>query len=161
MGKPANEDRKRRVAIGVFDDMMSLRNALEDIRASGLDAGPPSVVANEAAFSGQLEASFVHHRHPGPQSTMRIVIHGDALYPGLQPGEALHGQSMPVAARRVVHFEDWIAVRFSNDLNDRLAEGCCFLAVPITTAHDERRMYEILLHHSDGSVQLHDLEGLG
>lgn len=158
--KPVDEDRKRRVAIGVFDDMVSLRSALEGIRASGLEVGPPSVVANEAAFSGQLEASFYHHRHPEPRCTTRIVVHGDALYPRLQHGEPIRAQSMPVAVLRILQFADWMTPKFANDLNERLAEGHCFLAVPITTAREERMMYQILLNHSDGPVQLHDFEEL-
>ena len=144
-----HEESKFRVAIGVFDDLTRLNQTLNDFRIIGLDITRTVVLADRGALGGGLEAKFNSADAGGDRDTPVLLVRGKT------EGNLENAEIFP--ARQMLHFEDWISEKLSDDLNERLADGACVLIAPVANVQMEWRMSNALLKHSAGVVQLHDL----
>jgi hypothetical protein len=156
-GDHVQDDQKYRVAIGVFDDLTKLNRALAEFQSFGLDTGQFALLANTGAFAGQLEAKFAIDQGDSKRDNPRLMIRGQPPHADFARGEYSSIESASHIADQLLHFENWIELRFSDDLNDHLAQGACVLIAPITTAQLEWLVSKTLLKYSVSSVQLHDL----
>lgn len=151
------EDHKFRVALGVVDDFTRLVEILSAFQVFGLDAGDAAVLADHGAIDGKLEDTFSGRAGEGQNNAPSVLIRGKSD----DGTEVLVSASTQIAhiltAGNLLHFEDWISGKLSDDLNRHLASGACILIVPITSAELEWRVSNALLKHSISAVQLHDL----
>ena len=58
---------------------------------------------------------------------------------------------------QILHFETWIDAHFADNLDHQLRRGGCLLLCPVLAPEVEQAVSNILLRHSAGPVQLHDV----
>lgn len=153
---------KPRVAIGVFNDIDSLRAALGGFAAEQSVDGDILVLSEAGALGGRLdepglaaagEVAGSPHAFANIQWITRTVDGPD----GGAVSAGFHAQRSQLTSGQLLHFETWLASRFATDLDSRLKAGACLLICPACDAGQERVVTGILLRHAAGGVQLHDI----
>lgn len=150
-------DRRERILIGVFKSLDGLLVAIDELAAEGGDRRDMILVADAGALDGELETRFPAMGRAGGEDEPAVLIRlADSDVPlATRPG--LRGNSLRLAAGRVLSFKDWFASGLSRNLDDHLHDGAALLVVPVRTAREERIYSETMLYHSIDTVQLHDL----
>ncbi len=151
------QDDKSRVAIGVFSDVVELRRVVKAFKGCGADTNGIVLLADAGKLSAQLEAEFAAKPSDDERRSPKLFIRDRAKRAALHGAGALPLELEQSATHRLLDFESWISSKLSKDLNEHLAAGACILIFPVASAELEVQVSKILLQHSVGSVQLHDM----
>ncbi len=151
-------DRRERILVGVFESLGGLLVAIDELAIEGGDRREMALVADVGALGGELEARFPPIGRAGNEDEPVVLIRLAGSKVPISSRPEFRENSMRKAADRILSFEDWFASGLSRNLDDQLQSGAALLVVPVRTAREERVYGEIMLFHSIGTVQLHDLK---
>ena len=160
--KTVTASEKPRVAIGVFNDIDSLRAALGGLAAEQSADGDILVLSEAGALGGSLDEPGLAGagEAAGSRPTVANIQWITRTVDGPDGGAVsagFHAQRSQLTARQLLHFETWLASRFADDLDSRLKAGACLLICPACDAVQEKVVTGILLRHAAAGVQLHDI----
>jgi hypothetical protein len=126
--------RKRRIAVGVFDTLPALERAVDGLVAAGIKPSGMTIVAGRAASPGSLAEVM-----PQDELSQRGIV----ILTGTQTA--------------AVPFETWGIGGVAGRLRAHLADGACALVASVDTPEVEGQVLKVLLALSIDQVQQHDV----
>lgn len=148
---------KLRVAVGVFHELERLIDAINGLIAEGFAESDLVVLCEPNALQGGLSQAFGQNSTSGAPS-VRIIVrneHNASVVDPLPTGE--NNWESSLNADQILRFETWIDAHFAHGLDHQLKRGGCLLLCPVLSPESEQSASNVLLRHSAGPVQLHDV----
>ena len=148
---------KLRVAVGVFHQFERLLDTINGLTAEGFSESDLVLLCDYHALEGCLIDAFGLDT-PNATTSMRIIVRSDAPDTSadvVNPEDESWGTNL--SADQILHFETWIEAHLADNLDHQLKRGGCLLLCPVLSPEVEQSVSNILLRHSAGPVQLHDV----
>jgi len=152
-----NGNAKLRVAVGVFHEIERLHDAINGLTVAGCSEGDIVLLCEPNAMKGRLDKAFGTNPDAGG-SSIRLLVRDAGERSTALPPHASNGHSnTSLTQDQILHFETWIDAYFADGLDHQLKRGGCLLLCPVLSPESELTVSKVLLSHSAGPVQLHDI----
>ena len=176
---------KVREAVGVFDDLAGLQNAIDELLSSGFHRAELSLLASEHILEEKLGRHFekVQHLEDDPAVPRAAYVSteaiGDAeggliaglLYVGAAAAAGMVVASGGTAAAAIAAaalaggagglfgsiLAKWVGDHHANHLQRQIERGGLLLWVRTWKPEDETRAVDIMARHSGSEVHVHEL----
>jgi len=143
---------RTRVAVGVFNRKDTLGQALDELALLGLPKDSLMLLFEGRALDGALTKRSGDRRLDGVPAPLLFMrgANGDAAF------RRLAGRATALQ-KRIIDFAGWIEPRMAAALGKHVDEGACLLLGIASTPEEEQAICGVLIEHSLGQVQVHDL----